>query len=40
VKIEYNDGLFLDVNEKRPFLDIKRIPKATKLKKCSPKKFS
>ena len=40
VKIEYNDGLFLDVNEKRPFLDIKRIPKATQIKKCSPKKFS
>ena len=30
---------FFDVNQKRPFLDIQKIPKATKPKKCPPKKF-
>ena len=37
-KIECNEGHFLDVNQKRTFLDIQKIPKATKLKKCVPKK--
>ena len=38
-KIERNKGLFLDVNQKRPFLNIQQIPKATKLKKYPPKKI-
>ena len=37
--LECNKGLFLDVNPKRHFLDIQKIPKATKLKKCLPKKI-
>ena len=31
--IEHNEGLFLDVNQKIPFLDIQKISKTTKLKK-------
>ena len=38
--IERNEELFLDVNQKRPFLDRQKIPKATKLKKCPQKKIS
>ena len=37
-KIERNERLFLDVNQKRPFSDIQKIPKATKLKKYPQKK--
>ena len=39
-KIERKEGLFLDVNKKRPFLDIQKISKATKLRKCPPKENS
>ena len=38
-KIECNKGLFLYVNKKSRFLDILKIPMATKLRKCLQKKF-
>ena len=39
-QIERNKGLFLDVNQKRPFLGLQKITKATKLKKCPTKQIS
>ena len=40
ISIECNEGFFLDVNQKRRFLDLQNIPKTTKLKKFLPKKIS